>query len=1336
MARTAPVPNIPAIPGMNPGVFIMGGGGAGGGKGGRGGKGNGGDQGGDGKNGGKDAQGGGKGTGDCGQGNLGGCTNCHRKTSAGDPVDVATGEVFTLPSTDLDLPGVFRLLFKRQYSSAQRARDAGLGPGWGHSFAWSLEEKRGSVVVRACFGAEVRFDRPDDKSPTILGDGGWVLHRGKRGYYLDTGDQFTHVFLPGRDGVYRLRRIQHLNGNAVSLHHDRRGRLVAAFDASGRHIRFRSDDRGHITSIDVPNAEARTTLVFAQYAYDDRGDLVRYTDADGLSIHYVYDDDHRIVRYSYDSGLTFHFVHDAAGRCVETWGDYGGAPDPALARRGLPELLRDGQTKVRGIFHVKLEFGEQGYTERYDSVRYQRFTSNEEGDITHAVGAGVTSRVIGQDGAERSHTDPLGGTSTYEYNWRGSLIRETDPLGRVFTIERDADDQVVRNIDFAGGERVCVRDDRGNPVQVTNPNGRVTTYTYDARSLMTTRVDPDGGEWRYACDAHGNLAEVTTPAGAVWRWTHDHWGRITSRTDPKGGVEYYQYSRAGRLLEVTRAGGRRVTFTYDAMGNVASRTDQQGTTHYLWGGFRWPCGVRLPNGDEVRSYYNHEGWIVECHNERGEVETYERDLSGNLVRIEAFDGSAWWMGYDAMGRLSWQRNAAEERFDVTRDAAGRETQIAFSDDTEVRIAYDLLDRIEAVEGPGYRVEFTYDGVGNVVEETQTVRGARQSVALQRDAVGFVVGLRTSFGQEERVERSPFRSERIFRLDPRTVVAEQRDRAGLVESVHLPEGALLLNQHDAHNRLTRRTVVRAGAHAVRPGEPAWVGLDIRGATVDKVFQFAPESDNLLARWDGGRGATRYTYDQRGRLLERSPEPGAPERFTHDATGNLHEVRPGGTGRAYAPGDRLVEKDGERLVWDAVGRLVERVDLRDPSRRWRYAWNAHGQLAAVERPDGVRVELLHDFFHRRLEKRVLLPEPGGPPRLAAVTRFLWRGAQMIHEHTTSYLPDGSRRAAARSYAYAAGRRVPWAHRDHAEGDEAPGSGAWWFYVGDILGTPEELVDARGEVGCRLDRTAYGVTEVKPGGKTYTPFRFEGQYADPETGLVYNMHRYYDPALGRYISPDPLGISAGPNRYMYCPNPIGFVDPEGLHELNVQLTTSTGDVYSPGPTAGHRDGQGGGFSSGYTSAPGVLKKVPEIDWSVPPTTNTSLTTQAQSHTERQAIEWAKHHFSDDELRGGHMEMNGQYPPCPMCSNQMRKFAKEKGCKVTYGWPPDNRVTYDPKKPNDSPKHVSGDAARRVSQDYAPNTRQKGQTPTKRYMAEMDELRKNGDPNAVPEEFVDEEA
>jgi RHS repeat-associated protein len=55
--------------------------------------------------------------------------------------------------------------------------------------------------------------------------------------------------------------------------------------------------------------------------------------------------------------------------------------------------------------------------------------------------------------------------------------------------------------------------------------------------------------------------------------------------------------------------------------------------------------------------------------------------------------------------------------------------------------------------------------------------------------------------------------------------------------------------------------------------------------------------------------------------------------------------------------------------------------------------------------------------------------------------------------------------------------------------------------------------------------------------------GQYFDKETNLHYNYFRDYDPAIGRYIQSDPVGLQGGINTYAYVANnPLGWIDTDG--------------------------------------------------------------------------------------------------------------------------------------------------------------------------------------------------
>jgi RHS repeat-associated protein len=99
-------------------------------------------------------------------------------------------------------------------------------------------------------------------------------------------------------------------------------------------------------------------------------------------------------------------------------------------------------------------------------------------------------------------------------------------------------------------------------------------------------------------------------------------------------------------------------------------------------------------------------------------------------------------------------------------------------------------------------------------------------------------------------------------------------------------------------------------------------------------------------------------------------------------------------------------------------------------------------------------------------------------------------------------------------------------------------------DLQGNVLMTKDTQGHILARYTYRPYGTQQSGPTNKGpgYT-----GHVNDPGTGLVYMQQRYYDPAVGRFISPDPVGPTSGNvfnfGRYTYAnDNPVVNTDPTG--------------------------------------------------------------------------------------------------------------------------------------------------------------------------------------------------
>lgn len=101
---------------------------------------------------------------------------------------------------------------------------------------------------------------------------------------------------------------------------------------------------------------------------------------------------------------------------------------------------------------------------------------------------------------------------------------------------------------------------------------------------------------------------------------------------------------------------------------------------------------------------------------------------------------------------------------------------------------------------------------------------------------------------------------------------------------------------------------------------------------------------------------------------------------------------------------------------------------------------------------------------------------------------------------------------------------------------------FYQQDGLGSTTALSNSTGTLLNSYTYDSFGNVSVSTG-SFVNPYLYTGRDEDAETGLLYYRARYYDPAIGRFLSEDDIGNDEGMDLYTYVKNsPIGFRDPTG--------------------------------------------------------------------------------------------------------------------------------------------------------------------------------------------------
>jgi RHS repeat-associated protein len=421
-----------------------------------------------------------------------------------------------------------------------------------------------------------------------------------------------------------------------------------------------------------------------------------------------------------------------------------------------------------------------------------------------------------------------------------------------------------------------------------------------------------------------------------------------------------------------------------------------------------------------------------------------------------------------------------------------------------------------------------------------------------------------------------------------------DAAGREVRRELPGGLVLAQSWDQRGRLTVQALSGADGPARLAG-----AAGLAGAVLQRRA-YGYDCDGLVTGIEDLLGGARTVGLDRGGRVTAVQGPDWAERYAYDPAGNVAAARwpaeslggehglggmvgLGGEGRGprRITGTLVTRAGNVRYRHDRQGRVVQRQVARISRKPdvWHYRWDASDRLTAVTTPDGTGWQYRYDPFGRRIAKQRLGPDGA----VVEQTDFTWDGPVLAEQSSTMVAGRGGRvsgRGAGESGAgeggagenggsagesgtgersgwvvtwnYRPGSFTPLTQSEHipaadlAEAPQEQIDRRFYAIVTDLVGSPTELAGPDGTLAGHQQHTLWGHTAWR--GAASTPLRFPGQYADPETGLHYNQHRYYDPEVGAYLTPDPLGLAAAPNPHAYVMNPQVLADPLGLTPYDV--------------------------------------------------------------------------------------------------------------------------------------------------------------------------------------------
>ncbi|MGC5859718.1 RHS repeat-associated core domain-containing protein, partial [Ralstonia pseudosolanacearum] len=527
---------------------------------------------------------------------------------------------------------------------------------------------------------------------------------------------------------------------------------------------------------------------------------------------------------------------------------------------------------------------------------------------------------------------------------------------------------------------------------------------------------------------------------------------------------------------------------------------------------------------------------------RSLVTAYTIDGLGNTTQQQSPDTGTTNATYDPAGNLTSRTDARGKTTTFSYDALNRPTRVAYASGTPTVLEYDGgtspqptdIGKLTRMTDESGSTRFQYDGFGNLLQKTQTTTAngvtKDQTIAYAYGTSGSSTGHAVSLAYPSGsvVGYSYDTGGRVAGLTLTTANGSvtllsniQYQPFGKPKSWTWGNGTAYVRSFDLSGRLTQFPLgATTGTGTTPNGLSRTVNYD--AASRISAYTHADTSGSTGSSTATAANQT-FGYDDQDRLISYLPA-NSSQSYSYDANGNRTGQTIGGasyTQTVDPASNRQTASTGPTAStnsYDAAGNQTGDGTTT-------YSYSDRGRLASVSK-NGTTTSYLYNGQEQRVVK-------SGTNVPTGATRYVYDGVgHLIGEYDQS----GN---AIQETVYLGDTPIATVK-----------NGTPYYIYADQIDTPRVITDTNNLMVWRWDQAdPFGATlpDENPtslGTFTYN-LRFPGQVYDQETGKHYNANRDYDPASGRYVQSDPIGLNGGQwSTYAYVDGqPTRYTDPKGL-------------------------------------------------------------------------------------------------------------------------------------------------------------------------------------------------